>query len=82
MKIGVYAVRDAKTEAFSAPLFFITPAVAVRAFGDECNNSESPWHRHPEDYALFLLGTFDDNSGLIESQQPTQITSALDFHRD
>lgn len=82
MKIGIYAIRDAKTEIFSQPMYFVTPGVAIRTFGDEVENSNSNLSKHPEDYAMFKIGTFDDNTGAIEQEpQPLQIALAMDFKK-
>lgn len=80
MILGIYAIRDAKTEAFSQPMFFVTKGVAIRAFADECENNQSNLHKHPEDFALFELGSYNDNSGeFVSLAQPLQIALALDY---
>ena len=55
MKLGVYSIRDAKSEVFSQPMFFVTPGIAIRTFGDECSNDNSNLCKHPEDFALYNL---------------------------
>lgn len=59
------AVRDAKSQLYSHPMFMVTDAQAVRAFGDAVNGKDSVYSAHPEDYRLVCLGTFDDVSGVI-----------------
>lgn len=83
MIVGVYAIRDAQTEAFSQPMFFVTKGVAIRSFSEECENQSSALSKHPQDYALFQIGFYDDNAGSLESlPQPLQISLALDFKKD
>jgi len=65
MLMVVVSIRDAKSKLFSQPMFFTTAAVAVRAFGDACKG-ESDYARHPEDYSLWLLGSFEDTTGRFE----------------
>lgn len=80
MKYGVFAVRDAKAEAFGQPFFSLQRGIAVRSFADECSREDSGLYKHPEDYALFHLGEFDDCSGqMVSLEQPLQIALALDY---
>ena len=77
---GIYAVRDAKTEAFSQPFFFLKPGLALRSFGDEVANRDSNLAKHPEDFALFHLGYYDDETGAVTSlAQPEQIALAINY---
>ena len=83
MKLGVYSIRDSKSEIFSQPMYMVTPGVAIRMFGDEVGNPNSNLNKHPEDFALFRLGQFDDSTGALESEvQPVQIALALDFKKE
>lgn len=69
MRKVICAVRDAKAEVFGRPIFVNTVGEAVRIFTDEVNrtSSDNVYANHPEDFALYELGTFDDNSGLINA---------------
>lgn len=70
MKLVMCAVRDSALDAFVRP--FCVPAVgaAVRGFSDEVNRSESEMNKHPSDYELFEVGSFDEDSGLVEAVVP------------
>lgn len=63
----IVAVRDRAVDAFSRPFFVPSVGAAVRSFRDEVNNPESPMNKHPEDYDLYELGAFDDESGDLRS---------------
>ena len=39
--------------------------MAVRAFADQANDETSTIQKHPEDYTLFHLGGYDDNTAEI-----------------
>ena len=76
----VCSVRDAKAEAFGQPFFSQQRGIAVRSFADECDRSDSGLNKHPEDYALFHIGNYDDVSGsLVPLEQPVQIALAMDY---
>lgn len=59
MKLQIYTVYDAKAEAYLTPFFAATDAVAIRNFNAAANDEEHSFHRHAEDYSLFLIGGFD-----------------------
>lgn len=61
------AVFDNKVKAFMPPFFQVNEAVAKRSFGDVANNYETAIGRNPDDYCLYVIGTFDDNTGELRS---------------
>lgn len=81
MKLQVLAVRDRAVDAFGRPMFFPSNGAAIRAFGDEVNRQspDNPYHEHPEDYDLYLLGIFDDETGHFHTDQPKQIAIGKDL---
>lgn len=68
MIVMVVAVRDQKADAFGHPWYAQTLPMAVRHFGDAVNNADPTnlWKNHPEDFALFHLGSFDTATGEFE----------------
>lgn len=82
MELKVYTVRDAKAEAFMQPFFMRTNGEAIRAFIDSVNREDTQFYSHPEDFALFELGTYDEHSGLFENlPQPLSIARAIDHKK-
>lgn len=65
MILSIYAIRDNKVGAFMQPFYMNTNAAAIRAFDDLVNDGKSGVNKHPEDYELYLLGVYDDNTGRI-----------------
>lgn len=63
----IVAVRDAKAEAFTRPWYAQKAGSAIRVFSDEVNRKDpdNPMYNHPADYALYEIGSFDDNNGQI-----------------
>lgn len=62
----VFSVYDSKAEAFLQPMFFVTRAVAVRAFGAAVRDDVHEFSKFAEDYTLFELGSFDEEAGKFE----------------
>lgn len=70
----IVAVKDRAMDAFLQPFFVPALGGAIRAFGDEINNPQSEMQKHPEDYDLYHLGEFNDNTGEIKQlERPLQI---------
>lgn len=65
MVIKVYSIRDTKAEYFGTPFFAQSRGVALRMFSDLVNDSRSAISKHPEDYALFEIGNYDDQVGVV-----------------
>ncbi|AXH77395.1 MAG: nonstructural protein [Microviridae sp.] len=72
MRHFVVSVRDSAADVYNRPFFVPHRNVAVRDFTDEVNREDptNPLNKHPGDFDLYLLGEFDDNTGLIH-QEPT-----------
>lgn len=80
MVLKMYSIFDSKLAAFSVPFYEHKDAVAIRKFTDAVNDGSNPnnqWFNHPEDFQLFFLGEFDDNTGeLIPSKPQAMLTAA------
>lgn len=65
-KLYVMAVRDRGVDAFGQPFFVRHKNEAIRSFKDEVNRDGSVFKNHPDDYDLYLLATYNDDSGRID----------------
>lgn len=79
MTLRIFSIFDSKAEVFSAPFFMATAGEAIRAFKDLVNDSQSTVSRHPGDYRLMCLGTFDNHSGLISTEQQDSFGFGSDY---
>lgn len=68
----ICAVRDRQLDAFMRPFTAATRGQAIRAFTDEVNRQGSDIGQHPEDYELYELGQFDDDTGKLTSADKPQ----------
>lgn len=74
----ILAVHDSKVNAFSQPFFLRTQAEAMRGWIEVVNEPSTQFNKHPEDFNLFLLGDFDEDTGLITPlSAPQAIASAI-----
>jgi hypothetical protein len=81
MKMVIVSIMDTAAGAYGRPAFVASEGVAVRQFQDEVNRSseDNQLYKHPDDFQLFYLGVFDDNTGGIDLlAQPKLIARAKD----
>lgn len=79
MKLIVTAVRDSAVNAYMPPFYSRHLGEAMRSFGDLVRSSDSAVSRHPTDFHLFLLGEYDDTTGLFTTSEPQRMASAVEF---
>lgn len=82
MKHQIIAVFDRGIQAYMRP--FTTPHrnAALRSFTDEANREDSEICKHPEDYDLYQVGEFDENTGQITGlDRPELIARGQDLKR-
>jgi len=66
----IYTILDTKAGAYLPPFYLRSNGEALRAFIDEVLNRDSQLGKHPEDYVLFEVGTFDEVRGTIDLLEP------------
>lgn len=79
-RFKIVSVFDSAAGVYARPFPVVATGQAVRDFSDEVNRSadDNPLYRHPDDYALFELGWFDDNTGEIVGVAPVSIVRGKD----
>lgn len=82
MRLIIVAVFDSAAQAFNRPFYVPAVGMAVRSFRDEVNREapENSMYHHPNDFELFELGQFDDQTGRFELlPDPRSIARAIDM---
>ncbi|WNK12512.1 MAG: nonstructural protein [Microvirus sp.] len=80
--LHAYTVYDRKALQYHAPWFAVTDGAAVRSFADLANDPSTTVGRHPGDYVLYRLGSYDDAAGLLlPSTAPVHVSDALPLVR-
>lgn len=80
MNYHVFSVRDRAADVFGVPFFMISRGHAIRSFSDEINRDavDNNLFKHPEDFDLYSLGSFDDGAADWAIQLPEQICVGKD----
>lgn len=73
MICGIYAIRDCKS-TFMPATVDVNDASAIRNFEFACQQQDSLMRTHRKDFSLWKLGTFDNETAMIDVLvPPTQI---------
>lgn len=62
MKTLMYVIHDSKAAIYNKPFFQLNRDVAIRTATDLANDPQSEVSRNPEDYSLFCIGEYDDET--------------------
>lgn len=75
----ICAVRDSAVGAYMQPFTAQSRGAAVRAFVDAVNDGSTPMNKHPEDYELFEIGEFNEETGVVTPRAvPDSLARAAD----
>jgi hypothetical protein len=69
---NVYTIKDAKTNAFANPFYSVNDATAIRSFEQAAADPNTTISQFPEDFSLYKLGTFSDESGEFTLEKTPQ----------
>lgn len=71
MILKLVTLKDIKTGAYQAPTAVAHLGAAIRAFEDgiKSPNKDTDIARHPEDFELYELGTYNDENGKIDTHE-------------
>lgn len=76
----VCVLHDSAVGAYLQPFFVPSRGAAERGMIDLVNDSQSNVHKHPGDFTLFEIGTWDEKKGVITLHEAkVSYGSALDY---
>lgn len=79
MILKVFSVFDAKLNVFNTPFFSRATGDASRSFSDLVRDARTSVGQHPEDFFLYEIGEFSDETGALIPSAPVQIAAATAF---
>lgn len=80
MLFTVFSIYDSGVGVWLPPMYARSKGEMLRNFADGVQDPKSNLAKHPGDYALFELGTFDDDKCLFNIlKAPIRLCLALDF---
>jgi len=80
---AVFSTYDAVVKAFAPPFLAPNKGAAIRMFADAANEEKSNLRKHASDYSLFLVASFDDQSGAFAlPSAPERVITAQEVLQD
>lgn len=79
MLMETYSIHDSKSKTFSPPFFQRSRGEAIRAFSELANKQDNNIGKYPEDFCLYQVGTFEDNTGEIQAVKLVNVGLASQF---
>ena len=74
--LNFYSLFDKKMGEFSPPTVAVNDVVIYRSLRDGLSPESLPG-KHPEDFDLYFLGTFDPATGSLSSSGPSKFVCNL-----
>lgn len=66
-KLQMFCIYDCKMELYLSPFTAINAAVAAREFETAVMTPNHNFNQHPDDYSLWEIGEFDQQSAAVGS---------------
>lgn len=80
MKLKIFTIYDQKAKAYITPFFLPEEGMAIRTFSDCVNDKDHQFGKHPQDYTLFNIGAFADNTAQIHmNDAPITLGNGVEF---
>lgn len=70
MQKPIFSVYDKKAALYSQPFLTVNEGTAIRMFNRACHDPNNDISLYADDYALYHIGMFCDESGQITPQYP------------
>lgn len=76
MRLNVYSIFDRASGVYDRPWCAHSDRSAGRSFTDLASDPEHPIGKHPEDFTLFRIGTWTDDTGTLEGAVGEKVIGA------
>ena len=78
MIVNLYAVYDRASGVYDGPFPGKSDGHIVRGFSDQVKNKDSEIGKHPDDYTLFKVGTWNDGTGEVVDTVTEKLCNGVD----
>ncbi len=79
MNQKIFTIYDSKAKAYLTPFFLHQEGMALRIFTDCINDTVHQFGKHPEDYTLFLLGSWSDEKAKFLINNPIALATGIEL---
>ena len=81
MIVKLYTIRDVQADRAIQPILRENEGIAVRDF-EQMMHDTSPFNNNPDDYVLYYIGEWNDETMHIVPSDPTRIIDGLSAFRN
>jgi len=79
MKYHIFTIYDSKAKAYLVPFFLHQDGMALRVFADCVNDTTHQFGKHPEDYILFNIGSWEDDKAIFKTTIPMALATGIEL---
>ena len=79
MKLQAYTIYDVASGTYMRPFFSQADGQAIRGFKDISLDENHEVGKHPEDYTLYQVGTFNDTTGKLDGEAIEKLATGLEM---
>lgn len=72
MIVNAYSIFDTKSLVYSNPFYAVTDGAAIRVVSDAANDMNTSLGKHPADFILYKVGSYNDASGVLQTLDPRE----------
>jgi len=72
----LFSVHDKAVDSFAGVICLASDRDATEQFRVVCNQPDTAFYKHPADFTLFQIGTYNTDTGEITPMTPKLITNA------
>lgn len=81
--LEVFSFYDSAVEAYMPPFYMKSKGEALRVFSDLVNDKSHGFSKHPEDFTLFHLGSWNDSDAFYQPLlTPVSLGKAIEYVSD
>ncbi|AZL82667.1 nonstructural protein [Apis mellifera associated microvirus 60] len=77
MVLKILASYDKKTALYDRPFLVRHVNEALREWDIVCKDQQTKYGKNPEDFDLYLVGQFDDETGEVIPGKPQHLSSGV-----
>lgn len=81
MKLEIYAIRDVQADRALQPMYRERETIAMRDFEIAVSETK-PFSDNPDDYVLYHIGSWDDETMVVTPNDPRRVYAGLDAIRN
>lgn len=78
----IFTIYDSKIGVYAKPFVMQTRGEALRGWMDIVNDDTTQFFKHPEDFTLFEIASYNDETGTFENNNtPHSVGTAVEFRK-